>query len=189
MSPDLRRAAYARYERRRREAAKAGEPYTTTPDRAQAHIRMLLDTGFTHADIHRAAGVGPRTTHTILASEGHIYRATEEAILACTQATVAEHARRVPTTVPTRMVRALTRLGWGPGEISRFTGITHTTIRTIRDNPRPRIQRETAELIGEAYDAMTAMPTPSGDYANRVRRYARRRGWEAPTSDGWRAAA
>lgn len=189
MSTDLRRAAYARYERRRREAAKAGQPYLTTPDRARAHIRMLLDAGFQQSDIQRAAGLGSRTTQNILASEGHIYRATEEAILACTQQVVAEHARRVPTTVPTRMVRALTRLGWGPGEISRFTGITHTTIRAIRDNPRPRIQRETAELIGEAYDAMTAMPTPSGDYANRVRRYARRRGWEAPTRDGWSTAA
>lgn len=57
--------------------------------------------------------------------------------------------------------------------IGRFTGITRTT---IRDNPRPRIQRETAELIGETLGSMTALTPPSGDYANRVRLYARRRG-------------
>lgn len=189
MTPELRRAAHAKYQRERYRAIKEGQPLTTTPDKARAHVLMLMEAGFRCRELERATGVANPTMRNIIDGHGRITRLTEERILATRQADVYEHCREVPTTVPTRMIRALTRLGWGPGEIARTAGVDIQTVRTLRDCPRERMYRTTADCIGRAYDQMVAMPQPGGDYANRVRLYARSRGWAPPTSDGWSVAA
>lgn len=184
------RQAHATYARERMRAKAAGRPYTTSSARARRHVKILLAAGFRQVEIERATGVSHPSLNNILHNpEKKIHRATEEAILGTSQGDVYDHCREVPTTVPTRMVRALTRLGWGPGEIARMATVSVMTVRTIRDNPRPRIQRETAELIGAAYDRMVLMPQPGGDYANQMREYARDKGWAAPTTNGWTVAA
>ena len=185
------RQAHAIYSRERLRSKRAGEPYTRDASKARRHLQMLLAAGFRMVELERAMGISNPRVKTILEDpDAKIYASTEAKVLGTSQADVYEHCRQVPSTVPTRMIRSLTSLGWGPGEISRVAGVHVQTIRSTRDKPRPRMGKDTAELIGQAYDQMILMPRPGGHYANQNRAYARRRRWEAPnTTDHWNEAA
>lgn len=186
------RTAHAVYSRKRLQAKRAGEPYTRDASKARRHLRMLLAAGFRMVELERAMGISNPRVKTILEDpDARIYASTEAKVLSTSQADVYEHCREVPSTVPSRMVRSLTALGWGPAEISRLADVHVQTIRATRDKPRPRMGRDTAELIGRAYDTLIGVPKPGGEYANECRALARRKGWAAPatTHDHWEGAA
>jgi hypothetical protein len=141
-------------------------------------------------EIQRATGVSNPTMTNILTTDRRIYLSTEEAILSTRQKDVYDHCREVPSSVPARMLRSLSAIGWTPTDIARVSALHVSTIKSTRDDPRPRVYRVTADLIGQTYDYLLSLPRPKGDIADRQRAHARRKGWAAPTmSNHWKAAA
>lgn len=178
---DACRTAHADYSRERLRAKRDGEPYTRDASKARTHLRLLLDAGFRMVDLERAMGVSNPSVKRILEDpEARVYASTERTILGTSQADVMRHCREVPSHVSTRMLRALTVRGWSPAEVAEVATLSEQTIRDVRDRPRPRVYKVTAELIEQAYDSLMGLARPEGPVADRMRALARSRGWTAP---------
>ena len=185
------RIAHAVYSRKRLQAKRDGQPYMRPTTKARRHLRVLLAAGLRMVELERAMGVSnPRVKAILNDPNARVYASTEEKILSTSQADVYEHCREVPSAIPSRMLRTLAAVGWGPGDIARVASLNVVTIQNTRDKPRPRVYRETAELIGKAYDYMLTLPRPEGHNANQQRSLARRKGWPKPViGDHWKKAS
>lgn len=184
------KSAHSKYARERLSAKKRGEPYSRDAGPAREHLRDLLGAGLRPSEIQKAAGISDPTMKNILDnSDALIYRHTEAAILSTTIQDVQAVMREVPSREYARMIRELTALGWGAGDIAQAGGVSRQTVLDTRDRPRERLQRDTALQIAAAYRQLVRLPRPQGRYADHYRRKARANRWRPPAQSTREEAA
>lgn len=87
--------------------------------------------------------------------------------------------RSVPSIGILRRIRALHAVGWTGPQMAAEAGISVHSMRSIGYHGSDIIHSRTARAIVAAYDRMS-MTWPEGQYANRSRAMAVRRGWAPP---------
>lgn len=86
--------------------------------------------------------------------------------------------RTVPALGAHRRLRALCALGWSFRDIADRSPVTRQAIHEW--HRRDTITSRVHLLIASVYDEMSMMPPPQGQYADRQRSLAARRGWVPP---------
>lgn len=118
--------------------AAAGMPRNVPVEETREHVRKLLESGWTHRAISRAAGVHRDATWRIMHQKGkkYVHRHIHDKIVAL------ELLPRVPDNVSAplpdlvgtrRRVEGLMLLGWPLEVIAKASGIPVTTLGAVRD--------------------------------------------------------
>jgi hypothetical protein len=94
-----------------------------------------------------------------------------------------KHLRGVPVTVSAvgirRRLHALMALGYTGPQVAEASGLSIATMRSIDYHGSQKVHAITAEKVIAVYERLS-MTRPEGQYANRARVMARRRGWLPP---------
>lgn len=80
-----------------------------------------------------------------------------------------------------RRVRALYAIGWTGPAVAAEAGVSVHTMRSFTYRNSATVRRSTLDALAAAYDRL-CMTWPEGQYADRARITARRRGWSPPNA-------
>lgn len=156
------------YSKRWHYDAAHGRLRTTPGDPVRAHVRQLLDAGWSQRSIADAAGVGASTVHHVLNDCDRVKVTTARALLAVTEADILARSnplgfvRRVGAA---RRVQALLAIGWRHEDISAAMRDAGTGCRVwshlVLSQRGAWINRATHDAVVHAYDKLSMRPGPS----------------------------
>ncbi|MFI6491259.1 hypothetical protein [Streptomyces sp. NPDC050564] len=136
-----------------------GVPSYVGRETVAAHVRTLLDAGWTRVQIADTAQVGRKTVWNVLNSSlATVQTGTAQALLALEPADAPDFK---PALGATRRVRALSAMGWTLAWTARQTGLSETALRDISSGRNKTIRREHFETLDRVYRRFAVRLGPS----------------------------
>jgi hypothetical protein len=161
------RLEHHRGQRRRRDATQS-----------RHHIERLIATGWTQAQIARAAGIVHHLIGDVRHGKQMIANSTAYAILSVPIGPPPADTRDVDATGTARRLRALVAIGWPIEQLAPQLGIFPTALGNIARGELAHVRATTADVVALHYQQLTRTPGPS----NRSRILARKKGWHGPAA-------
>lgn len=137
-----------------------------------AHLRLLLDSGWTRLQIADASGVSERAIRYILNGQPTVQRPKHAALLALAP----RQDARVRADGTRRRIQALACMGWPITRTARLAGCSHNHAFQILGGGRERIAWRVADGYARVYRDLAHRRGPS----EFTRTIARRNGWHGP---------
>lgn len=163
------RLDYHRGERRRIDASQS-----------RHHIERLLATGWTQAQIARAAGLVHHVVSDVRRGQQIVANHTALAILSVPIGPAPADVRDIDATGTMRRLRALVAIGWPIEQLAPRLGMFSTALGNIARGELAHVRIKTADTVALHYQQLSRIPGPS----NRGRILARKKGWHGPLAWG-----
>lgn len=173
--PECKQADYQYMSRLRLEHHR-GQRRRCDATQTRNHVERLLATGWTRAQIARAADVAHRTIGVIAAGAPTISNRTALAILNVPVGPAPNDHRDVDATGTVRRLRALVAIGWPIAHLAKRLGMYDTALGNIARGQLEHVRATTAEAVAALYRELCCIPGPN----QRVRDGARKKGWHGP---------
>lgn len=162
-------------EKRRRIKRERLGPAYEPREAAAAHLRHLLDSGWTRVEIAEQASVARRTVYRILNRPFDVHRDIAKGILALDPKQL---PGRILPTGSMRRVQGLSSIGWEQAQIALLTGLHVQFLQDLVAGRYRRIPPEKAAAIERVCRDRFLMPGPS----DTARRTAAKHGWVPVTA-------
>lgn len=153
-----------------------GQRRRTDATQTRVHVERLLATGWTQAQISRAAGIVHHLVSDVIHGKQTIANKTAYAILSVPISAPPADTRDVDATGTTRRLQALVAIGWPINQLAPQVGIFSTALGNIARGELLTVRRTTADTVALHYQHLICQPGPS----NRSRILARNKGWAPP---------
>lgn len=138
------------------------------------HINMLIDSGWTLAEISDATNVDRRGIYRMRNGlQQGVNHDTAARIFALKGSST---PRLVDATGSSRRLQALCSVGWPLMQLATKAGISTTTLEDIASGARTQVAHDTHEALRSLYRELAFKPGPSGW----VRAHAAKKGWHGP---------
>lgn len=156
---DLCRAAATRISKHQELRRLRGVPSYIDRETVAAHVRVLLDAGWTRKQIADTANVARKTVWNVLNSRlDTVQTGTAQALLALEPATAPGFR---PALGATRRVRALCAMGWPLWWTAQKAGLSETGLRDISSGRTKSVSRARFDAIDRVYRTHAMQPGPS----------------------------
>lgn len=174
------RTARNRHQKKIRIDRELGRSPFTSPDRAQARLRILHET-MSWDSLEAATGVWFSNLVAIYQGKRtKIRHETEAKILAVVAPTKGDPGQYIDATGSTRRLQALSCLGHSYTAICKAADTCPNRVVSIANGRQPTIRRDLAERITAAYATLSATPAERNKHTTRTRNVARNKGWRDP---------
>lgn len=150
----------------------------TTPERAQAHLEMLLASGMTMPVVAEVAGTQTSTINRLRRDRQAISKDLEARLLRVRpRAELVVAGRLVHPVGAQRRIQGLMVMGWSQVQIAEHAGLINRQVSLILSSDR-MLLKATHDAIDRAYRALS---TSRGD-SRRATALAKERGYHAPAA-------
>lgn len=167
-----------RYMSRLRLEHHRGQRRRIDATQTRTHIERLIATGWTQAQIARAASLAHHIIGDVRRGQETVANATALAVLSVEIGPAPADVRDVDATGTMRRLRALVAIGWPIEQLAPQLGIFSTALGNIARGELASVRLTTAATVAFHYQRLIRRPGPS----NRTRILARKRGWYGPTA-------
>jgi hypothetical protein len=168
-----------RLRRRNNKLRQLGRPPRVPTGPVAAHVRALIDRGWTQANIATAAGVAQPTISETVAGKWATMKSANAAAILAVQGRPPQ-AQHLDPRVTIRQLQALAALGWPMREVCTRAGLHHRFGADLMRDTKRGISQEAADRITQTFTELCMTVPLNTSTSRHVRTWAARQGWAPP---------